>query len=190
MLFSNTKFLMWCIWTFSYLLQIHGISHSSFLEMNSTSWALVLDSFKRIVQIFLGKAKTEGALIENVAVIIPTKQCLESLRCGNLSSFSLSLLPPYLLPSLPSIVSFTCLDDVIKIIVLKYPCLLRNMFHCRECLLLCLSTSLSSLSLLHSLSPLPGSFIFFLYVFTIFWSGVCFRICYIFTNTLQHITYT
>ncbi|KAI3460726.1 hypothetical protein Pfo_017389 [Paulownia fortunei] len=59
---------------------IHGISHCSFLEMNSTSWALLLDSFKRIVQIFVGKAKPESVLIGNVAVIKATKQCLESLR--------------------------------------------------------------------------------------------------------------
>ncbi|KAL8459743.1 hypothetical protein ACS0TY_037015 [Phlomoides rotata] len=60
--------------------EIHGISHSSTLEMNSTSWDLMLDSFKRIVKIFLGKAKTESTLIGNVAIIKPTKQCLESLR--------------------------------------------------------------------------------------------------------------
>ncbi|XP_057781200.1 uncharacterized protein LOC130999628 isoform X4 [Salvia miltiorrhiza] len=59
---------------------IHGISHSSFLEMNSTMWGIVLDSFKRIVQIFLGSVETERAIIRNVSVIKPTKQCLESLR--------------------------------------------------------------------------------------------------------------
>ncbi|KAK4433593.1 HEAT repeat-containing protein 6 [Sesamum alatum] len=60
---------------------IHGISHCSSLEMNATSWALMLESFERIVQNFLGKAKTEGVLVGNVAVIKATKQCLESLRC-------------------------------------------------------------------------------------------------------------
>ncbi|XP_011074984.1 HEAT repeat-containing protein 6 isoform X2 [Sesamum indicum] len=59
---------------------IHGISHYSSLEMNSTSWALILESFEKIVQNFLGKAKTEGVLDGNVAVIKATKQCLESLR--------------------------------------------------------------------------------------------------------------
>ncbi|KAL1559208.1 HEAT repeat-containing protein 6-like [Salvia divinorum] len=59
---------------------IHEISHSSFLEMNSTMWGLVLDSFKRIVQVFLGNVDTKRAIIRNVALIKPTKNCLESLR--------------------------------------------------------------------------------------------------------------
>ncbi|KAG8381705.1 hypothetical protein BUALT_Bualt05G0000500 [Buddleja alternifolia] len=57
---------------------IHGIADCSSLQMNSTSWALVLDSFQGIVQIFLHRAKT---LSENAAIIKSTKQCLESLRC-------------------------------------------------------------------------------------------------------------
>ncbi|KAH6806622.1 hypothetical protein C2S51_031453 [Perilla frutescens var. frutescens] len=69
------------IQTFIQLSQlIHGIIRSSFLEMNSTQWALVLDSFKRILQIFLRKANTERAFIGNVVVVKFTKQCLESLR--------------------------------------------------------------------------------------------------------------
>ncbi|KAL0391640.1 UNVERIFIED_CONTAM: Dynamin-2B [Sesamum radiatum] len=60
---------------------IHGISRCSSLELNSASWALMLESFERIMQSFLGKAKTEGILVGNVAVIKATKQCLESLRC-------------------------------------------------------------------------------------------------------------
>ncbi|XP_047960542.1 HEAT repeat-containing protein 6-like [Salvia hispanica] len=59
---------------------IHGISHSSSLEMNSTTWALVYDSFKRIVQVFLGNVETEMAIVRNAALIKPTKDCLESLR--------------------------------------------------------------------------------------------------------------
>ncbi|KAG6418405.1 hypothetical protein SASPL_120609 [Salvia splendens] len=59
---------------------IHEISHSSCLEMNSTMWGLVLDSFKRIVQVFFGNVETERPIIRNVALIKPTKNCLESLR--------------------------------------------------------------------------------------------------------------
>ena len=54
--------------------------------MNSTMWGLVLDSFKRIVQVFFGNVETERVIIRNVALIKPTKNCLESLRYGNLSS--------------------------------------------------------------------------------------------------------
>ncbi|XP_041993449.1 HEAT repeat-containing protein 6-like isoform X1 [Salvia splendens] len=59
---------------------IHAISHSSSLEMNSIMWGLVLDSFKRIVQVFFGNVETKRAIIRNVALIKPTKNCLESLR--------------------------------------------------------------------------------------------------------------
>ncbi|KAL6571731.1 hypothetical protein OROHE_003374 [Orobanche hederae] len=62
----------------SYL--IHGISHSSFLEINSRSWALVLDSFKRMVQILLSMAKTESLSVGIIAILQATKQCLESIR--------------------------------------------------------------------------------------------------------------
>ncbi|XP_042036106.1 HEAT repeat-containing protein 6-like isoform X5 [Salvia splendens] len=59
---------------------IHGICHSSSLEMNSTMWALVCDSFKRVVQVFLGNVETEMAIVRNAALIKPTKDFLESLR--------------------------------------------------------------------------------------------------------------
>ncbi|PIN24647.1 hypothetical protein CDL12_02610 [Handroanthus impetiginosus] len=59
---------------------IHGITHGSSLEMNSTSWVLMLDFFERIVQFFLRKAKTESVLIGTVSEIKATKQCLESLK--------------------------------------------------------------------------------------------------------------
>lgn len=64
--------------------------------MNSTMWALVCDSFKRIVQVFLGNVETEMAIVRNAALIKPTKDFLESLRCGNFSS-SLYVFPPLLL---------------------------------------------------------------------------------------------
>ncbi|KAK6115494.1 hypothetical protein DH2020_007763 [Rehmannia glutinosa] len=48
--------------------------------MNSKSWALVLDSFRRILQTLLGMAKTESVLVGDIAIIKATKQCLESLR--------------------------------------------------------------------------------------------------------------
>ncbi|KAL2539022.1 ARM repeat superfamily protein [Forsythia ovata] len=60
---------------------IHSVSICASLQMNSTSWALVLDSFKRIVEIFLGKAQTNKIFVGNVTVIKATKLCLESIRC-------------------------------------------------------------------------------------------------------------
>ncbi|GFP81254.1 heat repeat-containing protein 6 [Phtheirospermum japonicum] len=60
---------------------IHGISHYSFLEINSKSWPLVLDSFERIVQTLHRMDKTENVLIGNIAILKATKQCLESIRC-------------------------------------------------------------------------------------------------------------
>ncbi|KAL6526451.1 hypothetical protein OROGR_015541 [Orobanche gracilis] len=59
---------------------IHGISHCSFLEINSRSWALVFDSFKRMMQILLSMAKTESLSVGNIAILQATKQCLESTR--------------------------------------------------------------------------------------------------------------
>ncbi|KAL3641854.1 hypothetical protein CASFOL_012669 [Castilleja foliolosa] len=59
---------------------IHGISHYSYLEINSKSWPLVFDSFKRIVQTLHSMAKTEIVLVGNIAILKATKQCLESIR--------------------------------------------------------------------------------------------------------------
>ncbi|XP_073159356.1 uncharacterized protein [Henckelia pumila] len=58
----------------------HGVCHCASLEMNSTSWALVLESFGRMVEIFLGKGE-RNILIGNGAALKATKQCFESLRC-------------------------------------------------------------------------------------------------------------
>ncbi|CAI9786720.1 unnamed protein product [Fraxinus pennsylvanica] len=60
---------------------IHSVSIRASLQMNSTSWALVLDSFKRIVEVFLDKARTNNIFVGNVTVIKATKLCLESIRC-------------------------------------------------------------------------------------------------------------
>lgn len=58
----------------------HGVCHCASMEMNSTLWALVLDSFERMVEIFLGKGEKMSILIGNGAALKATKQCLESLR--------------------------------------------------------------------------------------------------------------
>ncbi|CAA2966828.1 HEAT repeat-containing 6 isoform X1 [Olea europaea subsp. europaea] len=60
---------------------IHSVSVCASLQMNSTSWALVLDSFRRITEIFLDKAQTNNIFVGNVTVIKATKLCLESIRC-------------------------------------------------------------------------------------------------------------
>ncbi|KAL3830375.1 hypothetical protein ACJIZ3_019177 [Penstemon smallii] len=59
---------------------IHGVSHCALLQLNSSSLALVLDSFKKIVQILLGKAKTRSTSAENDSVVKATKESLESIR--------------------------------------------------------------------------------------------------------------
>lgn len=76
---------------FHYLLQIHSVSVCASLQINSTSWALVLDSFRRITEIFLDKAQTNNIFVGNVTVIKATKLCLESIRYENLSHFYLNL---------------------------------------------------------------------------------------------------
>ncbi|KZV33103.1 HEAT repeat-containing protein 6 [Dorcoceras hygrometricum] len=58
----------------------HGVCHCASLEINSTSWALVLDSFERMVEFFLGNGEKRSKSVRNVAALKATKQCLESLR--------------------------------------------------------------------------------------------------------------
>lgn len=82
---------MCVILPFHYLLQIHSVGVCASLQMNSTSWALVLDSFRRITEIFLDKAQTNNIFVGNVTVIKATKLCLESIRYENLSHFYLNL---------------------------------------------------------------------------------------------------
>ncbi|KAL8047011.1 hypothetical protein ABFX02_08G210700 [Erythranthe guttata] len=59
---------------------IHGVTHCSFLKLNSASWVVLLDSFKRILHVLIVKSKGECLPTGNAAVIKATKQCLESLR--------------------------------------------------------------------------------------------------------------
>ncbi|XP_073043626.1 uncharacterized protein [Primulina eburnea] len=61
-------------------LLFHDVCHCASLEMNSTSWALVFDSFERMVEIFLGKGEKRIVSIGNGVALKATKQCLESLR--------------------------------------------------------------------------------------------------------------
>ncbi|KAK2981971.1 hypothetical protein RJ640_019191 [Escallonia rubra] len=63
-----------------HFLQIHSVSRNVSLEFTSTSWALVLESFGRIIVILLCRAGTQEGSINN-DVITSIKQCLESLRC-------------------------------------------------------------------------------------------------------------
>ncbi|KAK3025161.1 hypothetical protein RJ639_043047 [Escallonia herrerae] len=61
-------------------LQIHSVSRHVSLEFISTSWALVLESFGKIIVNLLCRAGTQEGSINN-DVITSIKQCLESLRC-------------------------------------------------------------------------------------------------------------
>uniref|UniRef100_A0A5B7A0N8 Putative HEAT repeat-containing protein 6 n=1 Tax=Davidia involucrata TaxID=16924 RepID=A0A5B7A0N8_DAVIN len=60
---------------------IHDVSHRVSLEINPTSWALVLDSFGRMLDILFSKAGTKRTFLGNVGVIRAINQCLETIKC-------------------------------------------------------------------------------------------------------------
>ncbi|KAM7531528.1 hypothetical protein LguiB_034938 [Lonicera macranthoides] len=64
---------------FSHL--IYNVSRHVSFEMTSSSWALVLDSFGRMADNFLGKAGMKRFFLGNVPVIRALKQLLETIRC-------------------------------------------------------------------------------------------------------------
>ncbi|KAH1107431.1 hypothetical protein J1N35_011199 [Gossypium stocksii] len=53
---------------------IHDVSHRVSLDINTSSWALLLDSFTKIIDHFLAKATSSASLYK------PTLECLETLR--------------------------------------------------------------------------------------------------------------
>ncbi|KAL7221934.1 hypothetical protein ACSBR1_023804 [Camellia fascicularis] len=59
---------------------VYDVSHRVSLDINSSYWALMLDSFGRMVEIFLGKAGRKRVLSGNV-VVRALKHCLETTRC-------------------------------------------------------------------------------------------------------------
>ncbi|GLT64682.1 hypothetical protein SLA2020_371600 [Shorea laevis] len=58
---------------------IHDVCRSVSLEINSSSWVLILDSFAKMMDCFLGKAGFR-AVSSNAAFIKPAMECLETLR--------------------------------------------------------------------------------------------------------------
>ncbi|GMP35296.1 hypothetical protein CsSME_00007790 [Camellia sinensis var. sinensis] len=58
---------------------VYDVSHRVSLDINSSYWALMLDSFGRMVEIFLGKAGRKRVLSGNV-VVRALKHCLETTR--------------------------------------------------------------------------------------------------------------
>ncbi|XVF53243.1 hypothetical protein PTKIN_Ptkin05aG0084100 [Pterospermum kingtungense] len=65
---------------------IHDVSRRVSLDMNSSSWTLLLDSFSKMMDFFLAKA------ISNASLYKPVLECLETLRfvCENQRKCSLS----------------------------------------------------------------------------------------------------
>lgn len=63
-------------------IQIQNLSHLISFKMTSSTWSLVLHTFGRMVEMFLGGAGIKRDLSGNVAVIEATKQCLETVRFG------------------------------------------------------------------------------------------------------------
>lgn len=53
---------------------IHDVSHRVSLDINTSSWALLLDSSTKIIDHFLAKATSSASLYK------PTLECLETLR--------------------------------------------------------------------------------------------------------------
>ncbi|XP_052210867.1 uncharacterized protein LOC127813768 isoform X2 [Diospyros lotus] len=61
-------------------LEMHDVSRRVSLDINLTYWALMLNSFGRMVEIFLGKSGRKRVSSGNV-VVRAIKQCLETVRC-------------------------------------------------------------------------------------------------------------
>lgn len=66
-------------WLFC-LLQIHDVCQRVSLEINSPSWALMLDTFGTMVESFLGKAGSKRVFSENAARIKAVMECVETVR--------------------------------------------------------------------------------------------------------------
>ncbi|KAK9275882.1 hypothetical protein L1049_023156 [Liquidambar formosana] len=68
--------------TFTHIFRlIHGLSQCVSLDINSSSWSLMLDSFGNMVEFFLGKPGTKRVFSGNAAGIRAILDCLETLRC-------------------------------------------------------------------------------------------------------------
>lgn len=65
------------------MLQIHGVSQRVFLQINSPSWALMLDTFGTMVECLLGKTGSKRIFSENAARIKATMECVETVRFVN-----------------------------------------------------------------------------------------------------------
>lgn len=76
----------------SFFLQIHNVSRHVSFEVTSSSWALVLDCYGKLVEIFSGKACTKRFFLGNVNVVRTLEQFLETLRFVLLSSSLVSLI--------------------------------------------------------------------------------------------------
>lgn len=58
---------------------IHDVSRCVSLEINSSSWTLILDSFEKMMVYFVGKAGFRAGS-HNAAFVKPAMECLETLR--------------------------------------------------------------------------------------------------------------
>ncbi|CAK9149775.1 unnamed protein product [Ilex paraguariensis] len=72
---------------------VHNVSNCVSFEMNSSSWALVLDSFGKMVKIFSCKGGTKSFVSWNVSVVRAIKQSVDTIRFWSSSQVSQSTVP-------------------------------------------------------------------------------------------------